>query len=437
MVVVLHRYSLCLFRWRSKCSLSRRFTSSCVFNSKQHTDNKSISVLDKHYPRDSVTNISESIVSKLGENLHNKKHHPLNLIRQRIQSFTYNYFRNSRGNPLFSVYDNLSPVVTTWQNFDSLLVPADHVSRKVSDSYYINSNLMLRAHTSAHQCDLIRSGLDAFLVIGDVYRRDSIDQTHFPVFHQVEGVRLFTQHTLFQNDSSQCLFEEGERLDDKQAYHRREVINLIEEDLKNCLLNLAIHLFGTNIEVRWVPAYFPFTHPSWELEIKYEDKWMELLGCGIIEQEILHTAGAGSQVGWAFGLGLERLAMCLYQIPDIRLFWSKDSGFLSQFQVDDPHTPITYKPVSQFPQCLNDISFWLPDNYEENNFYELVREIGGNMVEQVFRVDEFYHSKKKRHSHCYRIVYRHLLKTLTQQEVNLVHQNIEQAVAQRLGGEVR
>ena len=85
-------------------------------------------------------------------------------------------------------------MVTLEQNFDNLLVPEDHVSRAPSESYYINSSYMLRAHTSAHQCELMRSGLDAFLVVGDVYRRDEIDSTHYPAFHQVEGVRLFTQH---------------------------------------------------------------------------------------------------------------------------------------------------------------------------------------------------------------------------------------------------
>ena len=89
--------------------------------------------------------------------------------------------------------------------------------------------------------------------------------------------------------------------------------------------------------------YFPFTHPSWELEVFYNDQWLELLGCGIIRQEILQKAGAFERMGWAFGLGLERLAMCLYKIPDIRLFWSTDTGFLHQFETDDENSPVQYK----------------------------------------------------------------------------------------------
>lgn len=106
----------------------------------------------------------------------------------------YGSYVNRRGNPLFSVFDDLLPVVTTYQNFDSLLVPSDHPSRKKSDTYYLNSNFLLRPHTSAHQNELIKSGLNNFLVIGDVYRRDEIDSKHYPVFHQCEAVRLLSSH---------------------------------------------------------------------------------------------------------------------------------------------------------------------------------------------------------------------------------------------------
>lgn len=95
--------------------------------------------------------------------------------------------------PLFSVHDTISPVVSTFQNFDSLLVTRDHVSRRPTDSYYINANTVLRSHTSAHEMDLIKGGLNAFLVTGDVYRRDDIDALHYPAFHQLEGVRLFSR----------------------------------------------------------------------------------------------------------------------------------------------------------------------------------------------------------------------------------------------------
>merc|ERR1719411_1896460 len=129
--------------------------------------------------------------------------------------------------PLFSVHEDLSPIVTIEQNFDSLLVPNDHVSRAKSDSYYVNKEYMLRAHTSAHQRDLVKMGLDNFLVVGDVYRRDEIDSTHYPVFHQIEGVRLVNETDLtalsgnkFQENLIKG-FEDGERNDMKQKFHTK------------------------------------------------------------------------------------------------------------------------------------------------------------------------------------------------------------------------
>ena len=184
--------------------------------------------------------------------------------------------------------------------------------------------------------------------------------------------------------------------------------SIISSEKVSCIGNLFSQLDLTSafvdVETRWTEAYFPFTHPSFELEVKFQGNWLELLGCGVIEQQILHlgtsiwmcivitltkfqflSAGATDSVGWAFGLGLERIAMRLYDIPDIRLFWSKDSGFLTQFEGAEPNTCIKYKAVSQYPQCTNDISFWLPnDSVSPTDFYDLVRNVGGDLVEQVW-----------------------------------------------------
>lgn len=397
-------------------------------------------VLGKDYPVDSWTNITPSIIGKLGTNLHTKKHHPLGLIKLQIQNYFYKNYLKRSGNPIFSVYDSISPVVTLEQNYDNLLVPKDHPSRKPSDCYYINSNYLLRAHTTAHQRDLISSGLDSFLIAGDVYRRDTIDSTHYPAFHQIDGVRLFSKHELFPNEedhSSLHLFENGSETSLKQGEHTLEAALVVANQLKNDLQNLAKSLFGQDIEYRWNEDFFPFTHPSWELEIMYEGKWMEVLGCGVIRQEILQKAGAVDKIGWAFGMGLERLAMKLYNIPDIRLFWSSDQRFLNQFIVDDPSTKITFKPFSKHPEVINDISFWIPSDYEENNFYDLVRSIGGDLIENVELVDKFENKKKGKTSHCYRLRYRHMEKALTQEEVNAVHAKIEHDVQSILGVEVR
>ncbi|CAG2057854.1 unnamed protein product [Timema podura] len=432
-----------------------------------------ITVCGGTFQRDDWTNISPKILSYLGRNLHIQPYHPLSFIRQNIVSFLYKKFVGRTGNPIFSVYDNLSPVVSVEQNFDSLITPATHPSRDKSDCYYINHKYLLRGHTTAHQSELINMGLNNFLVVGDVYRRDEIDASHYPVFHQADAVRICMQEEVFRrvpNGEALQVFEKsGMRTEDKQQEHTLEATKLMETELKSTLLCLAQSLLGQGLVHRWVATTFPFTHPSWELEVLHKDKWVELLGCGIMEHAILHkgmdrvlidvvisiilrqvlgvpwdlmclthlttqliqesntgplalyanalttefsryrpmprvnlhpylkaestviavtnnySTGAGDRIGWAFGVGLERMAMIIYDIPDIRLFWSTDSGFLCQFNNKTANDVIKYKAVSMYPQCINDISFWLPEDrlYSPNDFYDLVRSIAGDIVEQV------------------------------------------------------
>ncbi len=133
--------------------------------------------------------------------------------------------------------------------------------------------------------------------------------------------------------------------------------------------------------MRWNDEYFPFTHPSFELEVMFQDAWMEVLGCGVIHGEVMATSGKGEDYGWAFGLGLERLAMVLFGIPDIRLFWSSDERFHSQFKDGEVKKFI---PYSKYPLCYKDVSFWMPktestavvgktegDAFHPNDVYEV------------------------------------------------------------------
>ncbi|XP_027005033.2 phenylalanine--tRNA ligase, mitochondrial [Tachysurus fulvidraco] len=427
----------CLRSSTSMQSLRRCLFTHISFPQPQISQ-ESVEILGRVYPRDDMTNVTVKILSMVGRELHNQTHHPLWIIKERIKEHFYRSYTSRTGTPLFSVHDNLSPVVTVEQNFDSLLIPKDHPSRKKGDNYYLNQSHMLRAHTSAHQKELVRVGLDRFLLAGDVYRRDEIDASHYPVFHQMEGVRLFTNHELFaqvQNGEELSIFEHrGRRTPQKQETHSLEAVKLVEFNLKHTLTQLIRHLFGEELEIRWVECYFPFTHPSFEMEVRFQGDWLEVLGCGVMEQELLHSAGAGNKIGWAFGLGLERLAMVLFGIPDIRLFWSRDERFLKQFHLANINDSVTFQALSKYPPLLNDISFWLPDEgYTENDFYDLVRSIGGDLVEKVTLQDQFTHPKTKKVSHCYRVVYRHMERTLSQEEVRLIHQAIERAAEQDLG----
>ena len=244
---------------------------------------------------DPKNNVSEYIYEKLDKNLHLQTNHPLGILKTVIEEYFSMHFKHKP----FTFYDDLTPIVSTQANFDSVLVPPDHVSRSSNDTYYVDDSTVLRCHTSAHQLELLKSGARRFLVTGDVYRRDSIDATHFPVFHQMEGV---------------CVFE-------PQDWEARQLssLELANSELKITLEGLVRHLFG-EIEMRWVDAYFPFTEPSYELEIFFNGEWLEVLGCGVMQKSILDEASVGSHRAWAFGLGLERLAMILFDIPDIRLF---------------------------------------------------------------------------------------------------------------------
>ncbi|CAG9804692.1 unnamed protein product [Chironomus riparius] len=418
-----------------------------------------IELQNNKYESDDYFNLTPKILSYLDMNLHLKKHHPLSIMRQRIVNFFYKEYANPKGTPLFSVFDRLSPIVSVNQNFESLLIPKDHPSRAKSDCYYINRGYMLRAHCTAHQVELLRSGLDNFLVVGDVYRRDEIDATHFPVFHQVDAVRIVHNDKLFKNNPDLEIFEKNfsenvntssemvgssEKCIDqvKQPCHTVESVKLMEYEMKNTLERLVMSLFGNQLKYRWVDAYFPFTQPSWELEIYYNDKWFEILGCGIMRNEILSRAGIHNSIGYAFGLGLERLAMIIYNIPDIRLFWSQDSGFINQFNEDELNKNFKYKPISQYPQCANDISFWLPSelNFETfslNDVYDVVRSVGGDIVEQVSLLDKFTHPKTGKNSLTFRIVYRHMERTLTQEEANDLHDAISKELIEKYNIKIR
>lgn len=129
--------------------------------------------------------------------------------------------------------------------------------------------------------------------------------------------------------------------------------------------------------------------------------------------------------------------MILYEIPDIRIFWSTDPGFLHQFSGKTYLSKIKYKEVSKYPACKNDISFWISDTFSSNDFYDLARDIGGDYVELIELFDVFKHPKSGKTSHAYRIHYRHMTKTLTQEEVNVIHKQIEEEATRRLKVKIR
>lgn len=397
-----------------------------------------------------MTNVTASILSKVPRRIHLIPNHPLNILKSRIESHLLARF------PGYSVLDSLHPAVTLCQNFDNLLVAKDHPSRLPSDTYYINKDIVLRTHTSAHQSQVLSSkSAEGYLLTADVYRRDEIDTTHYPVFHQMEGIRTFSRKGGLQlleyetNKKDAWSVPTKDKLSTAapianahspsnpvQTCHSTAEAELVGAHLRRSLEGMVLDLFRgvTGLQIRWVDAYFPFTSPSWEMEVFYNGKWLELCGCGVMQQEILNLTGNDDKIGWAFGLGLERIAMVMFNIPDIRLFWSQDERFLSQFTKDQI---TTFSPYSKYPACYKDISFWCPDGFHDNDMFEVVRDVAGDLAEDVSLIDVFKNKKTGKTSKCYRINYRSMDRTCTNAEVDALQDQVRRQITNRFGVQLR
>ena len=365
------------------------------------------------------SNVVQAVIEKIGRNLHNLKNHPLEIIKSWILEHFEHAHIDTEGKPFFNSFDRLSPVVTTKQCFDDLLTPSDHVSRSRNDTYYVDDTHVLRSHMTAHQTTLLRAGHRRFLFSGDVYRRDSVDSCHYFCFHQMDGVRVFSWEEL----GATC---------------HEEAVSKVLEDLKSTLKGMVAAVFG-NVEMRWVDSFFPFTEPSLELEILFNGNWLEVLGCGVMRQKILQNGGLREHTGWAFGLGLERLAMILFDIPDIRLFWCRDDRFLRQFQDvrDQRSQRPKFVPFSKYPICYKDVAFWHKDGFHDNDIAEIVREMAGDVAEDVKLLSNFTHPKTGRMSRCFRISYRSMERTLVNQEVDDIQARVCQELVRKLDVELR
>jgi phenylalanyl-tRNA synthetase alpha chain len=431
----------------------------------------------KEYEKDNWFNVPDSIANSLTRGLHNTPDHPISITRSIVES--------KFPSPTFKHYNEFSPIVSTHENFDSLGFPADHPGRSKTDTYYVNEKTVLRTHTSAHELAIFGANESVgYTISADVYRRDAIDKTHYPIFHQMEGARMWDRRKAPAGNVVQAIWEDIANLpthnmivedpnppshpdrNPLQQGHSYEEAEAIAAHLKRSLELMVAEIFSRAkaaaiaadpnyhdepLKVRWIEAYFPWTSPSWELEIFWQGDWLEVLGCGVVRQELLENAGVPSQLGWAFGIGLERIAMLLFEIPDIRLFWSQDARFLDQFKgvSSNLETLKRYVPFSKFPACYKDVAFWLQpssttttsaaggltpvQSFHENDVMEIVREIGGDVVEDVRKTDEFTHPKTGRKSLCYRINYRSLERTLTNEEANEFHEQVRTALVRRLG----
>lgn len=403
---------------------------------------------------DSWSNVPEHIHSKIGRNLFQKEGHPIcslrQLLEQQFQKFEMNNVQKE------------SPIVSVETNFDSLGFPKTHVSRSKSDTYYMNNKTCLRTHTSAHQPEefsrLAKEGFkkNGFLITADVYRRDEVDSSHYPIFHQMEGALVWNRNDTakMKNDLKKVALSPSlksmvddettalETHNDMQDIYSLEETKFVSQHLKDTLTTVihdlvslapSISSGAEQVRYRWTYDSFPFTKPSFQLEIDWKGKWLEILGCGVVQDRLLKGAGLNNYIGWAFGIGLERLAMILYGIPDIRLFWSLDERFSKQFL---PNKISTFKPFSKYPACFKDISFWINNDFNPNDFYEIIRDVCQDMVESVNLIDQ-YTAKSGKTSLCYRVNYRSMERSLRNEEIDKLQEKLRNRVANSLRVELR
>ena len=241
-----------------------------------------------------------------GRKWKSSKLHPISQILLDIKTFFKRYG--------FKVADG-PEIEDDFHNFEALNIPEDHPARDMHDTLFIKSGGLLRSHTSNVQIRTMENEKPPIRIIapGRVYRNDTPDATHSPFFHQVEGL----------------LVDE----------------NVSFADLKGIIENFAEYMFGKGIKVRFRPSYFPFTEPSFEYDFNCpfckgngcsvckQTGWIEISGAGMVDPNVFGFVNIDSEkyTGYAFGMGLDRIAMIKYQIKDIRLFYENDLRFLNQF----------------------------------------------------------------------------------------------------------
>ena len=220
--------------------------------------------------------------------------HPISLVRAKIEKIFINSGYKIKTGP---------EIEDDYHNFTALNIPENHPAKAMHDTFYLGEDKLLRTHTSPVQIrSLLSEGAPIRIIApGKVYRCDS-DQTHTPMFHQVEGL-VIGKDISFAN-------------------------------LKSVLHEFVESFFEREVTLRFRPSYFPFTEPSAEVDILWdENKWLEILGCGMVHPNVLSNAKIDPKIysGYAFGMGIERLAMLYYGVKDLRTFFDNDLTFLRQF----------------------------------------------------------------------------------------------------------
>lgn len=323
--------------------------------------------------------------------------------------------------PRFKDFDvvDFPRIVTVKENFDLLNTPKDHPSRGETDTYYIDDNHVLRTQMTVMWSFYLKDsevlkkleseGEVMALSPGIVYRKDEVDKSHYPAFHQIDGLYICKKS--------------------------KKIIT--QKDLEEVQIDMAKSIFGDNLEYKFLVDTFPFTDPSVEMDIMFNGNWLEVNGAGLVHPQVLRNFGLDPEIynGWAFGFG-DRLAMIKMGIPDIRILWSTDQRIVSQFK--DINSK--YKEVSKYPPITRDISFIVDKKFVPNDYFDLIREIGGDLVEQVELLDKYENAEKfgaDKASYTYRIIYRSPEKTLKSEEVDALQKKLYDETGKIYGAQLR
>lgn len=290
-------------------------------------------------------------------------------------------------------------------SFDLFDFPKDHPARSTSDTYYVDDKNILRTHNTVSwyyylnhpdiQARAKRGEHLGALCYGKVYRKDEIDRRHMNIFHQIDGWALIPD-------------SEG---------------TLPVDELKRVLSEVVRTVFGEDTEFRFNEDTFPYTDPSLEVEVMVNGEWVEILGSGMVKKSVLKHMGIEGYNGWAFGFGIERLAILSMKLPDIRLLWSDDERVKKQLVLGTE-----FKEVSKYPPVVRDISFIVPKSFVPNDYFDLVRDVAKELVEEVELIDRYENDEKfgaENVSYAYRVTYRSLDHTLTGEEVDALHAKLE------------
>lgn len=328
---------------------------------------------------------------------------------------------NITGLEQFKDFDiiTIPEIVPASASFDLFNFPPDHPARSKSDTYYVDEENILRTHTTVmwyyyFQQEEVRTKIAAnaplgVLCHGKVYRKDEIDRNHMNIFHQMDGLYL----------------------------HPTSERTITQDDLKEILANVVKAAFGPDVKYRFNDDTFPYTHSSLEMEVDKDGQWIEVLGAGLVNPEVLKRLDVDPEQynGWAFGFGLERLAIIGMELPDIRLLWSEDPRVIKQL-----HLGQKFEAVSKYPPVVRDISFIVKNTFEPNNYFDLIRDIGGDLVEEVQLMDKYENAEKfgaDRVSYTYRVLYRSPDRTLEASEVEPLQDEVYKQTAEQFDAELR